>query len=163
MRMKLEANDRCRIRKPQHCPFLWNSLSCLRIYPSLSLPSALLSIQEAGGGTVQKFSSKIKKKKRQYLLFCVPALLKCAVESTTFLPGSETRARARDGRAEDGHGFLLASTLLTCLSELLPPSFQPGEQLEGKDFRGEAVRGAAVNQPLLCPLTLLLTCLRCYI
>ena len=142
--MKLEANDRCRIRKPQHCPLLWNSLSCLR-----SLPSALLSIQEAGGGTVQKFSSKIKKKKRQYLLFCVPALLKCAAESTTFLPGSETRARAREGRAEDGHGFLLASTLLTCLSELLPPSFQPGEQLEGEDFRGEAAWGGCQSTPPL--------------
>ena len=76
-------------------------------------------------------------------------LRSCLAESTTFLPGSETRARAMEGRAEDGHGFLLASTLLTCLSELLPPSFQPGEQLEGKDFRGEAACGGCQSTPPL--------------
>ena len=101
-----------------------------------SLPSVLLSIQERKGNSTKVLS---RSKEKHYLLFCIPAMLKCA-ESTKFLA-----LKPEPGGPRDKHGFLLASTLLTRLSELLPPL-----PVHLREFRGKTA-WAALNQPLLHP------------
>ena len=58
---------------------------------------------------------------------------------------------AHTSHLNDGHG--------RTAGRIIAPFVPLGKILK----EGDWLRGAAVNQPLLWPMTLLLTCLRCYI
>ena len=86
-RMELEANDRCGMSSrssSSHRSGIPFPVCAFIPFSSLSFPP-FYPLRKGEGGK-RRSSTKVlsKRKKKQYLLFCIPAMLKCA-ESTKFL------------------------------------------------------------------------------
>ena len=86
-RMELEANDRCGMSSrssSSHRSGIPFPVCAFIPFSSLSLPP-FYPLRKGEGGK-RRSSTKVlgKRRKKQYLLFCIPAMLKCA-ESTKFL------------------------------------------------------------------------------
>ena len=86
-RMELEANDRCGMSSrssSSHRSGIPFPVCAFIPFSSLSLPP-FYPLRKGEGGK-RRSSTKVlgKRKEKQYLLFCIPAMLKCA-ESTKFL------------------------------------------------------------------------------